>query len=263
VKLVLDKQHPHSLAGCPGLASSLAAAHHFDTLHAVLHGATDLTSGEIASVVRAIVTAPGPEAAAARRKYAARIRSTAAAAVEAAEKAADAGASNAGSLVAVAACAAGTVEGFSSWQLCLHPLVAMRHDPSVLLAALRELSAAHALALLRYMLQWLRNFRTIIADCHVVAADVSALEIPGPTTVIEWFSLILDASMARLALREESAAVLAEVQKEVAPQVAALRQLARVKGAVEHLQCGAPLPLPSQGAVGRYTMEWLSLRVAS
>ena len=47
-------------------------------------------------------------------------------------------------------------------QVCLHPLVAARHDSGALLGALRQLSAREALALLRYLRTLLRNYAALI-----------------------------------------------------------------------------------------------------
>ncbi len=42
-------------------------------------------------------------------------------------------------------------------EVCLHPLVAMHHDGTVLLAALSQLSQRQAVMLLRYLLQWMQH----------------------------------------------------------------------------------------------------------
>jgi hypothetical protein len=282
VDKVLSAQHPGSLAGCPGLAASLAEAHQYPLLHVLLHNATDVAATDILAVLKAILTktttttssakgpAKGKAAAAAamaeskaKERYASSIRKIAETTVAAAEKAVSSNASHAGTLIATAACAAGTVESFSSSQLCLHPLLSVRHDGAVLLTALRDLPSPCAVSLLKYLLKWVRNYRTVINDYHVMAPDLPDLAIPEPDAVLQWTAAALDGGMSRFMLRKDASTVVFELRKEVAPQVEALSWLAQVKGAVEHLQCGAPLPAPPSGAAaGRYTMEWLSLKVA-
>jgi hypothetical protein len=56
--------------------------------------------------------------------------------------------------------------------------------------------------------------------------------------------------------------VLCEVQALVRGQLGALKRLGGIKGLVEHLQCGAPLPgVGSGGGSSRYMLEWLDLGV--
>jgi hypothetical protein len=283
VDKLLSAQHPGSLAGCPGLAAAIAEAHQYPLLHALLQNATDVASADILAVLKTILASPsskntngkkgsakGKAAAAAaspemkaREAYAKSIRKIAETTVAAAEKAVSTNASHAGTLIATAACAAGTVESFSSSQLCLHPLVSVRHDGAVLLAALRDLPSPCAVALLKYLLKWVKNYRTIINDYHVMAPDLPELAVPEPEAVLQWTAAALDGGMSRFMLRKDAAGVVSDLRREVVPQVEALRRLAQVKGAVEHVQCGAPLPAPPTGAAaGRYTMEWLSLKVA-
>ena len=279
---VLSAQHPGSLAGCPGLAASLAEAHQYPLLHVLLHNSTDVASADILAVLKTILTrtknthsggatakgTKGKTTAASQEKksresYAHSIRKIAETMVTAAEKAVSNNASHAGTLIATAACAAGTVEGFSSSQLCLHPLLSVRHDGAVLLTALRDLPSPCAVSLLKYLLKWVKNYRTIINDYHVMAPDVPELAVPEPEAVLQWTASTLDGGMSRFMLRKDAAAVVSALRREVVPQVEALKRLSQVKGAVEHLQCGAPLPTPPSGAAaGRYTMEWLSLKVA-
>lgn len=262
---MLAGQHPNSLAGCPGLAAAMAGAHRYDLLHTLLQGATDVAAPDILAVLKNLLGPPPKEvmAVTARQHYANKIRQEAETAVGAAESAAAGSASNADSLIATAACAAGTVEGFSAAQLCLHPLIAARHDGAVLINALRGLPALHAVRLLKYLLSWLRNYRRVINDYYVMAPDLPELAVAPPEAILQWTSAAIDASMSSLMLRKDAAAVIAALQAEVGPQISGLRRLAQVKGAVEHLQCGAPLPAPPSGsAAGRYTLEWLSLKVA-
>ncbi len=55
------------------------------------------------------------------------------------------------------------IEGiFAVQEVCLHPLVAMHHDGTMLLAALSQLSQRQAVLLLRYLLQWMRHHTGIL-----------------------------------------------------------------------------------------------------
>ena len=274
---MLQAQHPISLAGCPGLVTAVVNAHRYDLLHTLLHNTTDVAASDIAAVVCTLLS-PQQHAdtssknnssknskacKAAQEQYANRLRSSAERAVAAAEVGTAKGAANAGTLIATAACAAGAVERFSAVQLCLHPLVAAHHDGALLVTALREVPAPHAVALLKYLLKWLRNYRRVIHECHVMAPDLPDFAVPSPESVLQWLAAALDAGMSRLMLRKDAAGVISALRAEVMPQIDALRRLAKVKGAVEHLQCGAPLPAPPTGAAaGRYTLEWLSLNVS-
>ena len=231
----------------------------------LLHGATDVAAPDVLAVLKTILGAPSKEmmAVTARQQYVNNIRQEVESAVTDAETASANGASNVETMVATAACAAGTVDGFSSAQLCVHPLLTARHDGAVLITALRGLPAAHAVRLLKYLQTWLKNYRTVINDYYVMAPDLPNLAIASPEAILQWTSAALDASMSSLMLRKDAAGVITALQAEVGPQIKALRRLALVKGAVEHLQCGAPLPTPPSGsAAGRYTLEWLSLKVA-
>ena len=53
-------------------------------------------------------------------------------------------------------------------EVWLHPLVAMHHDSTVLLAALSQLSQRQAGQLLRYLLQWMRHHTGISLSPHEI-----------------------------------------------------------------------------------------------
>jgi hypothetical protein len=256
VDAVLSAQHPGSLAGCGGVAGALAAAHQYALLRRLLTWSLDLPADDVAAVLRSLLSPPAAHAArAAQRDYAAGVAAEAEAAVAAAEAAA--GGADAPALLAAAAAAAAASDGFSPAQCCLHPLLAARHDAAALLGALRQLAPPHAVALLRYLARWARNHRRVAGD----AAAAAAAALPSPSAVLEWAGLAVDANLSRLMLRPGAAAALRALRQEVAPQLAALRQLSRVRGAVEHIQCGAPLPAPAAGGGARYSLEWLDLKI--
>lgn len=183
-----------------------------------------MPAGELAATLKCLLRkAPGAEAQQAQRAYLEGARAAAEAAMAAAEAASSSG-SPLGELLAVAACAAGAVEGFSAAQACLHPLVAARHDGGVLLAALRLLSASEAVALLRYLRCLLRNLATLVGDnWRPAGALPAATVLPHPQLAVEWAGAAMDANMTRLVLRAEVGAVgLLACTQYAAPHAAAI-----------------------------------------
>lgn len=264
---ILEIQRPVSLAGCRGVARALAAQERHEALRVLLLGATDMDSSELLAVLQ-LLLAPAEKGSAkdtARRKHASKLRSIAEQYVTAAEKASHHNPPQVDiRLVSTAACAAGAVDGFSNAQLCLHSLLAQKHDASIVAAAVSRLSVLEARDFLRYLQRWLHNYRVIIGEAELgIEGALGPITLPGLEAVVRWVGLTLDGSTARLLLRPETAAFVADLQLEVIPQVAALKRLVSVKGVIEHLQCGAPLPGGTRisSTAGRYTMEWLSLHV--
>eukprot|EP00887_Chlorella_sp_A99_P000200 scaffold13.g200.t1 len=163
--------------------------------------------------------------------------------------------------LAVAACAAGAVDGFTPAQQCLHPLLAARHDSGMLLGALRQLSGPQAVALLRYLLVLLRNLAHTVGDRFAAAGGLPPLLVlPHPLAALQWAGLAIDANMSALVLRPEAAPVLAELRSLVEGELGTLRRLAQLRGVLQHIRSGAALPRP-RGAACRYSVELLDLRV--
>jgi hypothetical protein len=272
VSALLEFQHPGALSGCAGLAPALAAGRQYGPLRELLRGATDLPAADLAAALRALLAPPDAAARAALREHRGAARAAAEAAVAAAERAAAAGAPDAPDALAAARAAAAALDGFSAAELPLHALLAARHDPAVLLRALRPLPPRAAVALLRYLAAWLRALRRAggggggAAGAAAVAARLPApLAAPPLEAVVAWLAAAVDAGMAKLALRPDAAAALAAARAEAAPAAAAAVALALAKGALEHVACGAPLPAaaPPAGAGARYALEWLDLEVRS
>lgn len=273
VDLILSYQKPQSLAACSLVPVAVAAAARYTTLHSLLPGCTDLDADQLAALLKILlsVTESSPQDKAtqkAKQNYRNQLKSTADAAVLEAEKAAKQQGKSSDMLAArrleeataVARCAVGTVAGFSATQVCLHPVVACQHDPALLLAAVRQLNAAQAVLLLRYLARWIRNYIDIIGDSYPAAIDKPELVVPALNTVLTWAGLTIDGNLGRLMNREEAAAIIGEIQGMVQPQVAALKRLGALKGIVEHIQCKAPIPSAAPVA-SQYTMEWLDLRI--
>ncbi|GAB4820197.1 hypothetical protein N2152v2_007243 [Parachlorella kessleri] len=260
-------QHPGSLAACPGLVPALASAHQYPLLQLLLSQASDVSAADVAGTLRGLLgRAHSDDAKQAQRAYLAGARAAAEAAVVAVERAAAAeGGRVPDQLLAVAACCAAAVEGFSAAQVCLHPLVAIKHDASALLGALRQLSTAEALALLRYLRTLLTNFAQLVGDRYLVAAGAglpATVVLPHPAAVLEWAGAAMDANMARLVLHREAGQVLSEMRGLVEGQLRSLRRLSQVHGVLQQAQRGAgALPAVRATAAAKYTLEWLDLRV--
>lgn len=103
-----------------------------------------------------------------------------------------------------------------------------------------------------------------------VPEDASTLDLPeglpciSLTTVLEWINATLDSSMAKLAMRKEAVQLMELMRREVSSDVKSLKSLIQAKGALEHVQGGAPLSQGGsrKGDTSGYSMEWLSLGIS-
>jgi hypothetical protein len=256
---LLQMHHPRSLISCGGVALAAVQAQRYDVMDALLRGAVDIEAWELAALLRELLHTSNRgnrrrDGVAVR--YAKSVRQKAVLIVEAAEK-------KKGD-VSLATCCAGAVDGFSAAQICLHPILTMNYESSVLLEALKQLqSPLLATRLLRYLTIWLRNYRCIIGEHHALIND-SPLPLPGLKVVVEWLSLTIDVTLSSFMLRRESDPVLLSLKEEVASHVKVSKRFLAMKGPLDHLQRGAPLSFTqrSAGVLGqRYAMEWLSLKV--
>ena len=66
--------------------------------------------------------------------------------------------------------------------------------------------------------------------------------------------------LSRTAPLVQAAPVLRELRALVGSQLATLERMAQLKGVLQHVRSGLPLPRPRLRA-RRYTVEWLDLRV--
>lgn len=259
---LLQLHHPRSLISCGGVALAAVQAQRYDVMDALLHGAVDIEAWELAALLRELLHANGrvdrrrDGVESPKMRHAKSVRHKAVLVVEAAEK-------KKGN-ISLAACCAAAVDGFSDAQICLHPLLTMNYESSVLLDALKQLqSPVLATRLLRYLTIWLRNYRCIIGEHHALIND-SPLPLPGLKVVVEWLSLTIDVTLSSFMMRRESDAVLLSLKEEVASHVKVSKRFLMMKGPLDHLQRGAPLSFTqrSAGVLGqRYAMEWLSLKV--
>ena len=164
-----------------------------------------------------------------------------------------------------AACTAACVSGFTPSHLALHSLLTVNIDSGVLLGALYCISASQAVGLLKYLRIWLSHHDGMLRSVFLLdtTSTNSSTVVPRLSTVVEWINLTVDANMTRLMLREDAVGVLSEMKERlVEPQLGEMKGLAAVRGAVEHLQCGAPLAAPvRKRAAERYSVEWFDLTV--
>lgn len=269
---LLQIRNPRSLSRCGGVALAAALAQRYDVMDALLQGAVDIEAWELSALLRKLLqnSKKGRKNASRRGnaikspegKYAKRIREKAETMVEAAERK---GASSID--VSVAACCAAAVDGFSAAQICLHPLLSMNYDSSVLFDALKQLqSPILATRLVRYLTIWLHNYRCIVGEHNTnVTSSTSPLTLPGLKVIVEWLSLTLDVTLSSFMLRRESnQAIIRSLHEEVSAHVKVSKRFVAMKGPLDHLQRGAPVSLTqrSGGVLGqRYAIEWLSLKV--
>ncbi|KAK9865547.1 hypothetical protein WJX84_006003 [Apatococcus fuscideae] len=167
-------------------------------------------------------------------------------------------------LIASASVATSVVEGFSDQEVCLHPLVAMHHDGTVLLAALSQLSQRQAVMLLRYLLQWMQHHTGLLHHPAAAAAATSSLEgsaIPQYRSILQWLGATLDAHMVSLSMYPACHQVLETLQGMTQQQLEGMDLLVGMRGMLEHIECRAPLPTSQSMAVATYSIEVLDLRV--
>ncbi|KAK9818585.1 hypothetical protein WJX74_004306 [Apatococcus lobatus] len=265
--LLLQYQPLPSLSLAPGLVPLLIAGGQHPLLARLLPRARDLPADDIASALQSLLLpAPAASAAAApsASSHAQQLRSRAEQAVSAAE-ACEPGHER-HYLIASATVATAVLEGFRDQEVSLHPLVAMHHDSTVLLAALSQLSQRQAVQLLRYLLQWMRHHTGLLQHPATAAAAASGtLEgtaIPQYRTTLLWLGAVLDAHMVALSMLPSCHQVLEALQALTQEQLSGLDQLLGMRGMLEHIECRAPLPTGQSMAVATYAIEVLDLRVA-
>lgn len=263
---------------CPTLAPLLAKNHKYALLDVVLTASRgDISSEDLGAVLSSILSKPTKDAVNAQTELYKAAKQRAEAAVKAAEDAAvkkQKKVINVEEVMTKAACTAAFVSGFTPSHLALHSLLSVDIDSGVLLGAMYSLSASQAIALLKYLKIWLRHYHGGILRSSPVQFLQGANNTnngystddtrtpPHLSTVVEWINLTVDANMTKFMLREDAMEVLGDIkEKLVEPQLGEMKGLAAVRGAVEHLQCGAPLAPLRKRAAERYSVEWLDLKV--
>ena len=275
---VLAFQKPLSLSGCSGLVPNLAAAGQVYSFHFLLEGAGDLASEDISRTLEVLLLSyhrhETRATTSAEDALAAELQRNAEAALTEAEDAISKqeDALKVDKLLHRAAHTAACVQGFKTHHMVLHSLLLARHDSSTLITALQTISSRCALRLLKYLLQWIRNHRTILLDESVGTItnetavglskfdDANLCRVVPLQAVLEWTIAVFDACFSRLALHDDAVKVLEQMYREIVPWTASLKRLSRVRGAVDHILATAPLATSSTDVSGRYFLEWLSLK---
>lgn len=267
MKSLLEHQPPRSLITCPNLAPLLASSHKYSLLDMLLTASNgDILSEDLGAVLSSLLSKPRKDAAQAQAEQYKAAKQGAEAAVKAAEDAGKKQKNNAEELMTNAACTAACVSGFTPCQLALHSLLRVNIDCGVLLGALYRISASQAVGLLKYLRIWLSHHDGMLRSVFLLDTTSTIgtySKVPYLSTVVEWINLTIDANMTRLMLRDDAVGVLSEIKERlVEPQLGEMKGLAAVRGAVEHLQCGAPLAAPVKKRVAeRYSVEWFDLTV--
>ena len=270
-----------SLGPCPGLLPALVIARRYDSMRAVLASAQDVPTGSLVAALEALLTpSRNEDELAARRSAAAELRVAAEAAVSEAAAAVSGGDAAAAALcLAAARRAAAAVDGFADGEVLAHVLLAAPLDGVEAVAALRGLSTPTVLRLLRLLDKWVARFNTqplrdsaaaCITSWAQLGLNSSTWTAPGAEAllvtpswprVLDWVRMLLDAHLTRLALLPAAGPLLRRLQLSLVQEVGAASKLMRLKGVVDHMALGAPLPAVAEAASSEYTLELLDLRV--
>ena len=257
VRKVLKAQQPSSLMHCTGMTSILVEEQEFDILECVLSHVTDTTSEDISALIKILLSRPTD---ATSKRFSAAVKDA-----EMALRAAEKKGGKVAALNAIAALKASRVSGFTSSQFCLHPLLLIPQDEGVLLRGLQQVNGSHAVALLKYLKQWLLNHVHILqpfAQGDDQGGGKGEVDTPSMETILLWLSVVMDACMTQMIFKEDAALLFSDIRSLIHPQIKNMQALTRLKGAIEHMQCGAPLPAPLTRAGGdKYSIEVLDLRV--
>jgi hypothetical protein len=115
--------------------------------------------------------------------------------------------------------------------------------------------------LLRYLGKWVDAYTGRLGDDAAAVALPDELAFPTLGQVLEWARALLDAQLARLAMRGDCTELLARMRGALRGYAEASAPLLSLRGAAEHLQRGAALPAAHVAAASAYTVELLDLRV--
>ncbi|KAF8072992.1 hypothetical protein HT031_000652 [Scenedesmus sp. PABB004] len=279
---VLEQLHAlqplQSLAACPGLLPALARGQQFALLRQVLRSAHDVPAEPLVAAMAHLLVQPAGEAGA-RAREARAIRAAAEAAVAEAAAAQASGHPAARARLALARAAAAAVDGFTPSEVLLHALLAAPVDGVEACAALRALPSAGVLRLLRLLDKWAAKYAALAlreggwagtgwSDAGLAGqpwdgpAALALLDVPAWPAVLEWGRLLLDAHLARLALLPAAAPLLRRLQLGLRQEAEATSRLVGLRGVVEHMAAGAPLPAGAEAAGSEYTLELLDLRLS-
>ena len=108
---------------------------------------------------------------------------------------------------AIATCCSAAVDGFAPADICLHPLLLVRHRPAALRQALHGLGALQAVHLLRYLAALLRTHAArvggLAAGWQPALLLPPGVALPRLPEVLEWANCTLDANLIKLSMDPE------------------------------------------------------------
>lgn len=157
-------------------------------------------------------------------------------------------------LVAVAA-----VEGFSSFELCLHSVLLLPRDESILLSALSELEAREVLLLVKYLRKWMEKYLKALAWSTFPHPKWATFPIPVVSHVVTWANCLVDCHFTKLLLMEDGTAEILELHQLVGQLSKSVGRLGSLAGATGHLLKRLQLPRKardnSTSMKNNYTVE--------
>jgi hypothetical protein len=145
-------------------------------------------------------------------------------------------------------------DGFQPWAQELHVLIARTLDPTLSTSVLRPLPKEQCLALLGYLLVWAKFY----ANSGGLFATVNTLAepgIPNASDVVSWATALLDAQLSMFCLAKDASELVRELKDSCAMMLAMMKPLATLRGALQHVVEGSPLPEQSGVVSTTYTIE--------
>lgn len=255
----LRSQAPSSLPWAEGAQQTILEARRYPLLQLLLATSSLVPPSALALLLEHALRA-GEDAAPALSELRDSVKRAAVKAVERAEEMPIEEARRQGQL-AVAACSAAAVDGFSPREVMLHGLLAQKHDATSIAAAVQPLAVRDVLRLLRYAAKWLHKYNGPLSLYPTLPALPLEVPVPPVQHVLSWVAVVLDVHLPKLAMHAECDKVVSALRSEVGMHKATCRSLAAIKGVAEHIQMRAPLPPPTGTTAADYQIEILDLRV--
>jgi len=284
---VLGVLPPRALSGCPVLLPALSQAQQYDLLPQACNRLDEVAPEDLVTALQALLAPTTDSNRQARRHNRAHLRTVAEGVIGEAQQQLTqlcpppASGLHASALdgdevverrraqLARAACAAATVDGFTSAQVLLHAPLAMQMDPAGLAGALRQLNNAQVDRLLSYLAKWVAKYvDSLSCVATSIQSSVRELQLPDDLVfpsypqVLDWVRLIIDSHLPRLLVTKFPLASLLQLVSLSQRQVGLCQQLLPLVGAAEHVRSQAPLPAAHVAAAAQYTVQYIDLGIA-